>query len=181
MDGRRYVAILSAAAVALTGATALAAAGQARDASARFACPKDTSREPVGRIYGNNRGSTFCNDGASASATVGGRKLVFKGGVCFRDSTGLNVNIGTVFPGKRRRSDPKGFSLLDLKPGGFVKDTVNFGTRTVDWGAPVKLKLKRGGRSGTFSGTEPKLVNGELAYVKASGSFSCKRVLRVPA
>ena len=39
-------------------------------------------------------------------STVAGSKLTFKGGVCYRDSTGFYVNVGTSLPGKRRRSDP---------------------------------------------------------------------------
>jgi hypothetical protein len=168
-------------AAVVAGAASLTAIAGASEATATFACPKDTSREPIGRIYGANRGSTFCNDGATATAIVGGTKLSFTGGVCWKDSASiLNVSIGTSIAGKRRATDPPGFWLIDQKPGGIVKDSAEFGKGSTSWGHTVVIKYKADRRSGTFSGTEPRLAGGKLTYVKASGTFACKRVLTVP-
>jgi hypothetical protein len=159
-----------------------ASAGVTREAKVSFACPRDTSRQPVGKIYGANRGTSFCNDGATATATVAGTRLpTFRGGVCFSDSSGFNVGIGTSLQGKRRASDPAGFWLVDVKPGRFVKDSVHLAKRSASWGYTVALKRKGGRLRGSWSGTEPRLVGGQLTRIKASGTFTCKRVLKVPA
>lgn len=175
--------LLIALVAALVAAVALASPGGAREAGASFACPGDTSRQPIGKIYGANRGSTYCNDGATATATVAGKKLPsFVGGVCWRDKSRTTyVNIGMETSYKRRLSDPAGFSLSDVKPGGVLKDTVSLGRGTLTWGsAPVKITWNANRRSGTWSGKWPTLAGGKLTYVGGSGTFACRRFLEVP-
>lgn len=157
------------------GAAGLAGTGGARDGASTFACP-NPARAPLGKAYDGYRGTTFCNDGASASATVGGKQLPkFTGGVCFTDSTGFNVEIGTSIVGKRKPRDPRGFELLDFKPGGLVKDSVHLGSGTTSWGYAVKLTKTARGFRGEWSGTQP-----GIPRVAAHGTFTCVHILRVP-
>jgi hypothetical protein len=66
--------------------------------------------------------------------------------------------------------------LIDTKPGNIVGDTIDTGKGTLDWVGPVKAKLAKNKKSGTFSATATAVaVNGKL-----SGSFTCKRVLDAP-
>lgn len=168
---------------AFAGAIALAAPGVAREGAATFACPKDPSTQPIGKSYGATRGATYCNDGATATAIVVGGKPEpdIRGGVCWRDKSRTTyVNIGTEIPGKRRATDPPGFSLSDVKPGGFLKDTASVHRRTTAWSGAVKITWNSDRKSGKWSGKSPKLVGGKLTYVQASGKFACKRFLEVP-
>jgi hypothetical protein len=132
--------------------------------------------EPVGKIYGKNRGSTFCNDGAKATVLIGGKtKVTFAGGVCWRNRTSLQVGIGTLVINDPKTSDPAGMLLTDVKPGDIVGDTFDLSKGTLDWTGPVKVKLS-GKTKGTFAATSTAVrVNGKLA-----GSFTCKRVLDAP-
>lgn len=169
------IAVLSAAALS----AALAGASSAQSTYSVFACPSDPKTQPIGKIYGANRGSTFCSDGASARVSVGSTKAIIiylRNGVCWTSRQGFNVGIGTSIVGKRRQSDPEGLWLQDFKPGGFVKDSLGFGKGKVDWNGPVRInRAKR-----TFSGRAPKLVNGKLTYVSVSGSYTCRKVLDAP-
>lgn len=187
MNVRHLIGVLGALLVTAAGLAATGGAGIS-DAAAKCGDPKT---EPLGSIYGNNRGSTGCNDGASAKATLGGKTYSFTGGVCWREtkSGGFYVQIGTTFPGSRdrRTNDPSGFGVFDTSPGGFLKDRVYFGLtkakKVISWSnsEDMKLKVSRGSApKGTFSGVETRLVNGKLTKIPASGSFSCERVLKVP-
>jgi hypothetical protein len=169
----------------LIAAATVAAAAGARDADVAAKCG-NPARESLGSIYGKNRGTTWCNDGASGTATLAGKTYAFKGGVCFRDSVGFHVGIGTIIPGGWKKGDPAGLGIDDLKPGGYAKDGAYFGwTRggklsTWDWG-DVKIKGSKGASPrGTFSGVRPTLVGGKLTRIPARGTFTCKRVLKVP-
>jgi hypothetical protein len=141
---------------------------------------------PLGDIFGASRGTTWCNDGATATAKLAGKTYFFKGGVCYRDSDGFHVGIGTSIEGKRKKSDPPGFAINDFPPGGFVKDGAFFGLtkagKVISWGfGDVKLKVtKTAAPKGSFSGVQPTLVAGTLERIPASGTFACKRVLKVP-
>jgi hypothetical protein len=170
---------------ALSAAAALGvlAAGMssASNTASSFACPSDPKTQPLGKIYGKNRGSSFCGDGASARAMVGSSKqIVFKNGVCWKSRLGLNVAVGTVVVNDRKKSDPAGMWLQDFKSGGVVGDTLSAQSGATEWSGPVKVKLTKGGKSGTFSGKRPKLVNGKLRYIPISGTFTCKRILDAP-
>jgi hypothetical protein len=175
--------------VAGAAVAVLASSGAARSAAPAgmlLACPKDPRTAPIGRIYGASRGTTWCNDGATATATLAGKTHAFSGGVCFRDSVGLHVGIGTSIEGKRKASDPPGFALNDFPPGGIVKDGAYFGLtkagKVVAWSwGDVKLTGGKGSApKGSFSGVMPTLAGGKLTRVAAMGTFACKRVLQVP-
>jgi hypothetical protein len=178
------LALVALAAVASSGS--LAASGPLRDSVGLFACP-NPSQEPIGKIYGNNRGMTLCNDGATATAILAGEKYPFSGGVCWRDKTkSVFVEIGTLL-NYRKAGDPPGFDLVDTKSQ-FTTDTVEWGLtrngKAISWGKyTVKLSITGypDHPHGKFSGKEPKLVNGKLTYVPVSGWFNCKRVLNVPS
>jgi hypothetical protein len=169
--------MLAAAAV---GAT-LAGVSSATVAADSFACPNPKVL-PLGKIYGKSRGTSFCNDGAQATAIVAGKKLApFTGGVCWKNKEGVvQVGIGTMIGPKRIKSDPPGFVLIDVKPGGVIKDSVDLGNATVSWGFTVKVTYAAGKKSGNWSGVEPRLVGGKLAHVPAGGTFTCKRILDAP-
>jgi hypothetical protein len=149
--------------------------GSGSTTTASFACPSDPKTQPLGKIYGKNRGSSFCNDGAKASLVVKGTKISLVGGVCWKSRDGFNVGIGTVV-NDRKKADPAGVWLIDTKPGNLVGNTIDTGKGTVDWVGPVNVKLAKNKKSGTFSATATAVaVNGKL-----SGSFTCKRVLDAP-
>jgi hypothetical protein len=180
--GYLVTALFSAAAVGAELTAAKEGPDSARSGadsmSALFACPSDPKTKPIGKIYGKNRGSTFCNDGAKASAVVGKTKLSFTGGVCWKSRESFNVGIGTAIAGKRRKADPPGFWLQDFKPGGLVGDLVDLGKGTLTWRGPVKVNRKQK----TFSGKGVLLAGGKVTDTSASlkGSYACKRVLDAP-
>jgi hypothetical protein len=189
--GRLLAAVLALATATAGIATSLAVAQTGSSAPVRK-CLSDAKAAPYLLANGYSRGgklvgSTFCNDGATATATVAGKPYSFKGGVCFRQGDEFNVQIGTTVDFKRVKSDPPGFRVSDVAPGGVVKDGVWFGLtnagKVIEWGfGDVKLKVGKGSApKGTFSGVELKLVNGKLTKIPASGSFTCRRVLKVPS
>jgi hypothetical protein len=155
-------------------AAALASVGSAQRVASSLACPPNPKTQPLGKIYGANRGTSFCNDGAKATALVRKVRINVTGGVCWKSKDSFNVGIGTVVAGRRKKSDPPGMWLIDVKPGNIVGDTVDLGKGTIDWTGPVKVKLT--GKTGTFNSTSlGTSVNGKL-----TGSFTCKRVLDAP-
>jgi hypothetical protein len=171
MKGVTAIAVGVAAALSAL----LAGVGGAHDATAAFPCPSDPKTQPLGKIYGKSRGTTFCNDGAKAVALVGKTRVILAGGVCWRNRTSLQVGIGTVVINDPKKSDPAGMTLADAKPGDIVGDTVGLSKGTLDWTGPVKVKLT-GKTKGTFAATPVAVrVNGKL-----SGSFTCKRILDAP-
>jgi hypothetical protein len=72
-------------------------AGGTQTSATSFPCPRDSQTQLLGKIFGANRGSTFCNDGATAMAVIGTAKPKFAnpGGVCWNGSDGFTVGIGT--------------------------------------------------------------------------------------
>jgi len=192
--GARFVITLGMPALA---AGIVASLGGARDGAnlpPPGACPAEPAKElsikfAVSYTRGSTlAGATYCKDGATASKiTVNGRPVPdFKNGVCWRDSAGFHVTIGTVIAGSRKKVDPAGFELSDIPPNKYVKDAVAFGVtkagKFIYWGHEVKLVVKGGATpKGSFSGVEPTLVNGKLTKIPAKGSFSCKRILKVPS
>ena len=176
---RRYSSLVGVVVVAAFAALPL---GYSSTSTTAFACPSDPRTQPLGKIYGKNRGTSFCNDGAKATAIVGTvkTKLSFTGGVCWKGSVGLNVAIGTLIPFERKAGEPPGFWLIDTKPGNILKDTVDAQRGTLTWNGPVKLKQSASKKTGTFTGREPKLVKGKLTYVAITGSYTCRRILDAP-
>lgn len=171
---RRLVstAVLSAAAL---GAIGLASAGVTREAPSSFACP-NPKLLPLGKIYGANRGTSYCNDGASATVVIAGKaRLNLVGGVCWRNRTNLEVGIGTLITNAPKKSDPAGLLLTDNKPGDLLGDLLDLSKGTLGWTGPVKVKLT-GKTKGTFASTSAgTAVNGKL-----TGSFTCSRILDAP-
>lgn len=169
----KSVLVLVAFAAVAAGAATMVSAQQS---ASSFPCG-NPKIEPLGKIYGKNRGTTFCNDGAKASVLIKGKtKVNFVGGVCWRNKTSLQVGIGTLVINDPKKSDPAGMLLADAKPGDIVGDTVGLSKGTLDWTGPVKVKLAKNKKSGTFAATPIAVrVNGKL-----SGSFTCKRILDAP-
>jgi hypothetical protein len=166
---------LTATAVLGLSLTVLTSVGVARDAAASFACPNPKVL-PLGKIYGKSRGTSFCNDGARATVLIAGKpKLTLVGGVCWRNTTSLEVGIGTLITNDPKKSDPAGLLLTDEKPADVVGDTLDLSKGTLGWTGPVKVKLT-GKNKGTFAATPTAAkVNGKL-----TGSFTCKRILDAP-
>src|SRR4051794_33995193 len=96
---------LTATAVLGLSLTLPTSIGAARDTSS-FPCGNPLT-EPLGKIYGANRGTTFCNDGARATLIIAGKpRLTLVGGVCWRNKTNLEVGIGSLVINGRKKSDP---------------------------------------------------------------------------
>lgn len=167
----------SAAALTICLLTAaLAGVSNAQRTGAAFACG-DPKLEPLGKIYGKSRGTTFCDNGAKATVLIAGKpKLTLVGGVCWRNRTSLMVGIGTNVINDLRASDPAGLLLTDVKPGHVVGDTLELSKGTFDWTGPVKVKLGPGKKNGTFTSTSV----GTAANGKLTGTFDCKRILDAP-
>lgn len=170
---RRSVTMAALAAAAL-GIVATGVSSASADRTA-FPCPNPKVL-PLGKIYGKNRGTTFCNDGAKATVLIGGKtKASFVGGVCWRNRTNLEVGIGTLITNDPRKSDPAGMLLTDNKPGDVLGDLFDLSKGTLGWTGPIKVKLTSKTK-GTFAATPTAVkVNGKL-----TGSFSCKRILDAP-
>jgi hypothetical protein len=148
------------AAVALAALAALALTAQA---------PARPSCTPGVHTTGGVTHRTFCGK-AHATLHFGGKTYRFTGGSCDRTPSAFTINIGTITlpPGK-----PKyryfGATVFGNRDGVF-KDQV------VTWQLPnglrnslfhATIKLQRGRKRGTFSGTT-------LADQKrGSGTFSC--------
>lgn len=178
MQDRRGLRLVAAGAVAVAIVVAgmsLVSVGAARGTRAAFPCP-NPKLLPIGKIYGANRGTSFCNDGAQATVIIAGKpKLTVLGGVCWRNRTNLEVGIGSLVINGRRKSDPAGLLLTDEKPGDPIGDTLNLSNGTFHWTGAVKVKLT-GKTKGTFASTQAgTAVNGKL-----SGSFTCRRILDAP-
>lgn len=192
--GTRFVIGLGLAALT---AGIVASLGGARDVAnlpPPGACPAEPAKElsikfAVSYTRGSTlAGATYCKDGATATnITVSGKSVQdFKNGVCWRDSAGFHVTIGTVIVGSRKKVDPAGFSLNDLPRNRYVKDEVAFGVTKAGkftyWSHDAKIVVQGGAKpNGNFSGVEPTLVNGKLTKIPANGKFTCNRVLKVPS
>ena len=174
--GIKKTPAIAAALAACLLTAGLAWGSSAQSSGASLACG-DPKTQPLGKIYGANRGATYCNDGAKATVLIAGKpKLALVGGVCWRNRTSLEVGIVTLVTNKPLKSDPAGLLLTDTKPGDPVGDTLDLSRGTLGWTGPVKVKLGAGKKQGTFTGTPTaNAVNGRL-----SGSFTCKRILYAP-
>lgn len=193
---RPITRLLGALALAATTAGTVASfggAGGSANLPPPGACPNAPATQPsikfaVSYTRGSTlAGATYCKDGATATnITMDGKPVPdFKNGVCWRDSAGLHVTIGTVIVGGRKKVDPPGFELTDIPPSAFVKDAVAFGVtkagKFLYWSHEVKLAVRGGAKpGGRFSGVEPTIVNGKLTNIAAKGNFTCRRVLKVP-
>ena len=172
-------------AVALAATGALATTGGAREA-AGFTCPKSvtTSQSPTAWVknYDGYRGSTWCDDGATASVQVSvpPKSLAFTGGVCTQSKKNgsLYLQIGTrVSPAKNRKAkDPKGLFLNNPTASTGLDKWLDIGTPTLQWADNVTIAWK--GLKGTFSGKTGLWINDKYTIVKASGSFACKRIVK---
>lgn len=177
MRSQFRLAVTAILGVALLGVAGLASAGNQRDGSAVFSCPPDPKTQPLGQIFGANRGSTFCNSGATATAFVAVKRLTFSGGVCWTSKDGFNVGIGTSIAGKRKKTDPPGFWLQDFKSAGtFGQHSVDLAKGAVTWRGGVKVNRTKK----TFAGKTSVLVDGKLTYVSLTGSYTCGRILDAP-
>jgi hypothetical protein len=177
---RRLVLLLL---VALLVAGFAAAFGAARSTVLKpLKCPNPKTA-PLGMSLGT-RGYLACDDDATATAAIAGRltKYPFKNGVCWKDSTlRLNVDIGTVVnPGSRKKSDLPGFSLVIGAKGAFALPSAHVGVtkngKIIEGDGAVNVRVKWGPKpSGTFSPHKLSTSDGKI-----SGSFQCKRLLKVP-
>jgi hypothetical protein len=160
--------------------------GMTADTSAEaggFVCPKDASVQDTQKWVRNTpdgRGSIWCDDGATATVTVsvGQSPLVFKGGVCTSSTAGKFISIGTLISGKRKASDPRGFKTLKWKPGTGTPEAAAFSSGgKFDWGDEVKITWN--GMNGSWSGgIDGMFINDEYTEVKASATFTCKRIVK---
>ena len=163
--------------VVVVAAISAASVGRAQGCTATFAWPPDPKTQPLGKIYGANRGSTFCNSGATATAFVAGKRLTFSGGVCWKSNDGFNVGIGTLIAGKRKKTDPPGFWLQDFKSAAtFGQHSVDLAKGAVTWRGGVKVNRTKK----TFAGKASVLVGGKLTSVSLTGSYTCRRILDAP-
>jgi hypothetical protein len=172
----RHRGVLTAVAVvALLGTAGAVSAAVERGAMSSFPCG-DPKTVPVGKIYGKNRGTQFCNDHATATIRIAGRPtLKLKGGVCWKNRTNLEIGIGTLVINGRKKSDPSGLLITDNPPGDIIGDLLDHSSGKYHWTGPIKVKLA-GKTKGTFASTSAGTsVNGKL-----TGSFTCKRVLDAP-
>ena len=174
-----------AAGLSALAAAAVTGTGAAVNVSPYAACP-DPKTAPLGKSVGI-RGYSACNDGASAVAVVSGVTYRFSGGVCWKDSTlPLNVDIGTIV-NDRAKTDPPGFGIVAVTKGSPISDSIDFGLtkggKTLGFRGPVTLTYKPGRRSATFKGKVLREANGKVltGTVPVTGSFTCKRILNVPA
>ena len=180
-------------ALALTLATAavLTAAGGARvTATAAFTCPQNPAASPSTlwvKNYGGYRGSTWCNDGATASvslhADVPGVKipasLSFAGGLCTQTKDGSRyLQIGTrISPAsKRKPEDPKGLFLNKPTTNMGGGKWLDIGTPTFRWAAKVTIGWT--GLKGNYSGTTGIWIGDKFTNVKATGTLACKRIVK---
>jgi hypothetical protein len=146
--------IVSCATVSLTGT--VVASGAVRHAD----CV-----EGVKKINGVNA-RTFCGP-ARATVRVNGKTITYKGGECGTGLGQFSVNIGTVVLGTLKNK-PDYFGVAAVaKPGTHARQTVAVVHAGKTLASIGTVTLKRGLRSGTFSGT----VFGSSTVV--SGSFTC--------
>lgn len=192
--GARLVIALGGVALAAGIMASLGGAREGANLPPPGACPAEPARDlsfkfAVSYYRGSTpAGATYCKDGATATnITVNGKPVPdFKNGVCWRDSSGFKVTIGTVAVGSRKKVDPAGFALSDIPPSKYAKDQVAFGVTKggtfIYWSHEAKLVGTGGAKpKGSFSGAEPTLVNGKLSKIPMKGNFTCKRVLKVPS
>ena len=177
--------------ITLVAAALLATAVSAHVAAPNaFLCPKNPAAAASLWLKsyppsGQRRGSTWCNDGATAalrlSASPRSAKvpaaLRFVGGFCRQAKSGDRyVQIGTrISPASsRKRIDPQGLHLT--KPKTNTSTWLELGTPALTWENYVKITWS--GLRGTYSGTSDVLVGGAVRKVTVAGSFVCRRIVK---
>lgn len=181
---KRLLATIGAAVVAAALASSLAGTAGSSTA-APTACVPGVKAVPGGTSR------TFCGT-ARASVNVNGKTLTFTGGRCDLYPKGLVVNIGTVVLGGAKKKAYFGV-LLGRNPGTGPKDPVvgKDGTYTkglITMEAPglkngvniynwptLKIVLKNGRRSGTFTASKPgrEAFGVVVPAMSVKGSFRC--------
>jgi hypothetical protein len=138
----------------MAAATALAAPARV----ARQACtPGITS---VGGVTAR----TFCGP-AKATADVGGKTLVFKGGSCERTSKYLSLQIGTVVLGQTKKKKPDYFGIdVGAYPGSTTKPAAKDGKYV---GGVIAIEYQ--GKGYLLRGDTAKIT---LAGGRSRGSFT---------
>jgi len=132
--GAQFVTALGLTALTAGLVASLGSAREGANLPPPGACPAEPAKELSIKFAvsytrgGTLAGATYCKDGATASKiTVDGKPVPdFKNGVCWRDSAGFHVTVGTVVAGSRSNVDPTGFELSDVPPSKYVKDAVAF-------------------------------------------------------
>ncbi len=178
--------------LAVAAAAVLAATGGARQAATNaFLCPQNPAAKPsalwVKNVGPGFRGSTWCNDGATAKLTLKATPqapgvppaLSFSGGLCTQLKDGSRyLQIGTrISPSSKRKStDPKGLFLNRPNNTNGGGPYLDLGTPTFRWADDVKISWA--GLTGTYSGSSDMWVNDVFTTVKVTGSFSCKRIVK---
>ena len=151
-------------------------------AAAPFVCPKSATEKDTQKWVRNtpdNRGSIWCDDGATATVTVstGPSPLVFKGGICTSATSGKFISIGTLISGKRKASDPRGFKTLKWKASTGTPEAAAFSSGgKFDWGDEVKITWN--GLGGSWSGSDGMWIGSTYTDVKATAKFTCKRIVK---
>jgi len=178
---RRFAVALVLVALAAAGWLVAGAGAGAGTVAAPFVCPKDASVKETQKWVRNtadNRGSVWCDDGASATVKLSsGKALVFKGGVCTSASTGKFISIGVLISGKRKASDPRGFKTLKWKPSTGTPEAAAFSSGgKFDWSDEVKITWN--GLNGSWSGTDGMWIGDKFVDLGASAKFSCKRIVK---
>lgn len=178
-------------AITLAAAAVLAATGSSRGATTiTFTCPKNAAAGPSTlwvRNYEGFRGSTWCNDGATAkvtfSADIKGAKIpgsvTFTGGLCTELKNGSRyLQIGTrISPSdKRKPRDPRGLFLNKPTTNTGGDKWLDFGTPTFRWAAKVTISWT--GNSGTYTGKTGLWLDNVYTMVRATGFFTCKRIVK---
>jgi hypothetical protein len=180
-------------AACLAATAALTAVGNAsEDATTAFLCPKNPAASPPTRWVknyppGGYRGSTWCNDGATAALTLKANpahpkvpgSLSFAGGLCTQTKDGSRyLQIGTrISPAsKRKPTDPKGLFLNKPTTNTGGGKWLDFGTPTFRWADPVKITWS--GLKGTYSGTSGMWIGDTFTEVTVKGSFTCARIVK---
>ena len=153
-------------------------------------CPKDPAAAATLWLKsyppsGQRRGSTWCNDGATATLRLSASprsakvpaSLRFVGGFCTQSKRGDRyVQVGTrISPAdSRKRTDPQGLHLI--KPRTSTSPWLELGTPTLTWENYAKTTWN--GLRGTFSGTSDVFVGGAVRKVTVTGSFVCRRIVK---
>jgi len=147
------VAAVAAAAIAAIAATAPTAAARTAGCT------------PGVRTVDGSPARVFCGP-AKATVHVGGKTILFSGGLCERSGGMYVLNIGTFFAGGSKSPRPYfGVLIAKPKPGSYKGQALSFraGGASKSSLADVTLKTMH---SGTFSG---RLIGGGAV----TGSFSC--------
>jgi hypothetical protein len=153
---------------------AVAVAAGAISASIAATAPTKAACTPGTGKSGNYPTRTFCGT-ATATAKVGGKTLVFKGGECAISQGYWTVNIGTIELGAPSSAKKLSYFGSTLMRNSHADGTYSGTGVSVSFNVPGKgylvtggtLTLKNGGKSATFSGSNI------FDHTKASGTITC--------